>query len=186
MFKTISKSLGAIFSSIKYFLSSTFSGLSIGLLVSMLIFAFVTHEVTYDQFHVNGRRIFKLSVNMKYMVIRRYPCPAIPAGLAHLFNLVVLRWWILWGWKMQVKLFLKTRQIPELKFKENSMVFTDPSFSVFSFKLSAEFSFSVICSFFALIISKNSKIFLEMGSCREIPCFVNTYLYSTGVLEDIR
>ena len=40
-------------------------GLSIGLTISMFILLFVMHEMAYDNFHVNGSRIFKVMTEVK-------------------------------------------------------------------------------------------------------------------------
>jgi putative ABC transport system permease protein len=172
----------------KVFSFINISGLSIGLLVSMLIFAFVTHEVTYDQFHVNGRRIFKLSVNMKYgdqtVSLSAMPAglaPSIQSGSPEVMDFVRM--------KNAGEIIFKNQANPELKFKENTMVFTDPSFfSVFSFKLSRGDFHSVLSAPFSLIISKKiqNKYFGNEDPVGKSLLCNNTYLYTvTGVLEDI-
>ena len=41
-------------------------GLSLGMAVAMLIFLFVSHEVSFDKFHVNGDRIYHVNSEVKY------------------------------------------------------------------------------------------------------------------------
>jgi putative ABC transport system permease protein len=41
-------------------------GLAVGMTVAMLIFLFVSHEVSFDKFHVNGDRIYQVSSLVKY------------------------------------------------------------------------------------------------------------------------
>lgn len=172
----------------KVFSFINISGLSIGLLISMLIFAFVAHEVTYDQFHVNGRRIFKLSVNMKYgdqtVSLSAMPAglaPSIQSGSPEVIDFVRM--------KNGGEIIFKNQANPELKFKENTMVFTDPSFfTVFSFKLSRGDSHSALSAPFSMIISKKigKKYFGNEDPVGKSLLCNNTYLYTvTGVLEDI-
>ena len=42
------------------------TGLSMGVTVCVLILLFVTHELSYDSFHKNGSRIFKMRAEISY------------------------------------------------------------------------------------------------------------------------
>src|ERR1700712_2981697 len=41
------------------------TGLAVGLAVCIMIMLYVTHEMTYDRFHKNGDRIYKLQASIK-------------------------------------------------------------------------------------------------------------------------
>src|ERR1700676_2102524 len=49
----------------KLFSLINISGLAIGLAVCMLIMLYVAHELSYDKFHVNAKRIVALSEHIK-------------------------------------------------------------------------------------------------------------------------
>ena len=56
-------------------------GLTIGLSASIFIFLWVYDELSYDKFHANADRIFKIFINNKYPDGRIETYPATPAKL---------------------------------------------------------------------------------------------------------
>src|SRR6478736_8357509 len=63
MFKNYFTSVWRYISHNKAFTAINISGLAIGMTACMLIAQFVLHEFSYDTFHENGNRIFRLQLD---------------------------------------------------------------------------------------------------------------------------
>jgi putative ABC transport system permease protein len=129
-------------------------GLSLGMAVAMLIFLFVSHEVSYDKFHVNGDRIYKVSSLIKYGE-QEVNFTAMSAKLAPLVkknNSEVIDFVRIAGSSDNV---FFSPQNPTLKFKESNFDFVDNSFfSVFSFQLKDGNPKNALKEPFSLVISE--------------------------------
>lgn len=117
----------------KLFAAINIMGLSLGITVCVLIMLFVTHEISYDSFHKNEARIFKMGAEINYggQVIST---PAMSAAFGPLLANATA----------DVRNFVRMRQPgrvvvhshPQHKFFEDAFIFADSSFfSVFSFKI---------------------------------------------------
>ncbi len=108
-------------------------GLSMGVTVCVLIMLFVTHEMSYDLFHKNHARIYKMRAEIKYgdQVISTPAMsaafgPLLASTTAEVANFVRIR-------KPGRVVMYSDR---EHKFFEDGLIFADSSFfSVFSFSL---------------------------------------------------
>lgn len=172
----------------KLYSSINILGLSIGLTVSMFILLFVMHEMTYDQFHVNGSRIFKIMTEIK-MGDQKINIEGLTAKLAPLMkesNSHVLDF-VRIGSEQQV-IFINPEN-PSLKFKEKPLLFADPSFfKIFSFQLNAGGADEALASPFSLVISAGAakKYFGDENPLGKSLLSGSKHHYTiTGVMEDI-
>lgn len=163
-------------------------GLSIGLTISMFILLFVMHEMAYDNFHVNGSRIFKVMTEVK-MGDQTINIEGLPSKLAPMMkesNSNVLDFARI-GSEQQV-IFINP-EIPALKFKEGPLLFADPSFfKFFSFKLIAGGADEALASPFSLVISEEAakKYFGDQNPIGKSLLSGTKQSYTiTGVMEDI-
>ncbi len=117
----------------KIFFLINIAGLAIGLASSMLILLYVFHEWSYDRYHANAERIFRLTRAYDY-----------PSGYDHHFARVPDTWINeLEGAFPEVERLLRLQQMPapnirigNKKFREEKAFVTDPYiFEVFSFPL---------------------------------------------------
>ncbi|NIJ51822.1 ABC transporter permease [Dyadobacter arcticus] len=111
-------------------------GLALGMAVSALIFLFVMHELSYDRFHSNHQRIFRITGQAKIgendLKLAAFPTafgPAIKAGNAGVVDYVRLM-------QAHGKAVIKNPEKPTEMFFEEHFLYADSSiFKVFSFKL---------------------------------------------------
>lgn len=132
------------------------TGLAVGLAVCMMIMLYVTHEITYDRFHTNAKRIYKLQasvkiggniMNMNYMSYASGPLvkqsqPSVEGYMRTLdyFKPVVV----------------SNPLTPETKFKEDNLIFADPSFfNFFTFKLKEGTANDVLNKPFSVVLSQD-------------------------------
>ncbi|MFD2933670.1 ABC transporter permease [Spirosoma flavum] len=109
-------------------------GLALGIAVSLLILLFVVHERTYDHFHTNADRIFRVYANMRFgeqeIQLERMSArfgPAIQEANAGVLDVVRIG-------TPQGRVVIKTS--PDRKYFENNFIMADPSFlTIFSFPL---------------------------------------------------
>jgi hypothetical protein len=66
-------------------------GLAIGLSASIFIFLWVYDEFSYDKFHSNSNRIFKVLINNKYPDGKIETYPATPAKLKDVIKMKFLK-----------------------------------------------------------------------------------------------
>jgi putative ABC transport system permease protein len=114
------------------------TGLAVGLAVCMMIMLYVTHEMTYDRFHANAKRIYKLqasvkiggnTMNMNYMSYASGPLvkQSQPGVETYMRTLDYFK-----------PVIVSNPLNPETKFKEEKLVFADPAFfNFFTFNLKA-------------------------------------------------
>jgi putative ABC transport system permease protein len=164
------------------------AGLSVGMAVAMLIFLFVSHEVSFDKFHVNGDRIYKVSSEVKYgdQVINISALTAKFAPTVKANNSDVLDFVRIKGIEGSV---FKNPQNPAQKFKEERFAFADASFfSVFSFKLKEGNAKTILRNPFSLVISEKAakKYFGNENPIGKTLLCDAKYLYTiTGIMEDV-
>jgi putative ABC transport system permease protein len=117
----------------KLFATINIMGLSLGVTVCVLIMLFVTHEISYDSFHKNETRIFKMRGELNYggQIINT---PAMSAAFGPLLANATA----------EVRNFVRMRKPGRVvvhsndqrKFFEDAFIFADSSFfSVFSFQI---------------------------------------------------
>ncbi|MDB5000910.1 MAG: hypothetical protein JWR76_1987 [Mucilaginibacter sp.] len=132
------------------------SGLAVGLAVCMMIMLYVTHEMTYDRFHKNGDRIYKLqaslkiggnTINMDYMSYSSGPIvkQSQPAVENYVRTLGYFK-----------PVIVNNPLTPSSKFSEKNILFADSNFfSFFSFKLLSGKANDVLNKPFSVVISQN-------------------------------
>ncbi len=162
-------------------------GLAVGLVVTMLIFLFVSHEAAYDQFQVNGDRIFKVSANVKYgdqevhfTAIPAKLAPTVKANNPHILNYVRMNG--------SGGVVMKNPLNPAQKFKEDSFSFVDASFfTVFSFQLKTGEVSQAFKNPFSLVISEKAakKYFGTENPIGKTLLYDNKNTFTiTGILAD--
>ena len=103
------------------------AGLAVGMAVAMLIFLFVSHEVSFDKFHVNGDSIYKVSSEVKYgeQVVNISGLSSKLARLVKENNSAVMNY-------MRMKdagdVVFKNPQNPSQKFSEDTFIYADSFF----------------------------------------------------------
>ncbi|MGY4536335.1 putative ABC transport system permease protein [Mucilaginibacter sp. UYNi724] len=132
------------------------TGLAVGLAVCMMIMLYVTHEMTYDRFHKDAERIYKLqakikmggnTMNMDYMSYAAGPLvkQAQPAVESYMRTL---------GYFKPVS--VNNLLTPDTKFIEKKLVFADPGFfNFFSFKLKSGNKKTALNNPFTVVISQD-------------------------------
>ena len=117
----------------KRFAAINILGLSLGITVCVLIMLFVTHEMSYDSFHKNERRIFRMQAEINYGGQVIYT-PSMSAAFGPLLS----------NASGDVNSFVRMRKPGRVvihsdgqhKFFEDKFIFADSSFfSVFSFDI---------------------------------------------------
>ncbi|MFI5163558.1 MAG: ABC transporter permease [Sphingobacteriales bacterium] len=132
------------------------SGLAIGLAVCMLIMLYVAHELSYDRFHLNAKRIFALNehvnmsgqeINMQYTSYASGPIirQRIPGVAGYMRTRKVYK-----------DVIVESPLTANTKFSESKMFFGDPDFfTFFSFKLLSGNASNVLSNPFSLVITRN-------------------------------
>lgn len=131
-------------------------GLAIGLAVCMTIMMYVSHEMTYDSFQANGKRIYKLQakinfggniMNMAYMSYATGPMvkqrqPRVEQYLRTM--------------KYSKQIVLSHEANPHQKFAGDKLLFADQGFfDFFSFKLLSGSKADVLSKPFSVVLSKD-------------------------------
>jgi putative ABC transport system permease protein len=132
------------------------AGLAVGLAVCMMIMLYVTHEITYDRFHTNAKRIYKLQANVKiggntmnlnYMSYASGPLvkQSQPAVDGYMRTLNYYK-----------PVVASNPLTPETKYKEEKLVYADSGFfSFFTFKLISGNAKDVLSKPYSVVISKD-------------------------------
>ncbi|GAB3524156.1 ABC transporter permease [Emticicia fontis] len=117
----------------KVFSFINITGLALGLAVSTLILLFVSHEVSYDTFHKNYKRIYKVGANLK-MGEQEFFFSNMSARLGDALKenaasvKVVGRKTALWNITLETD--------PKHRFNESGLIFVDEGFfKIFDFKI---------------------------------------------------
>lgn len=132
------------------------SGLAIGLAVCMMIMLYVTHEMTYDRFHKNGDKIYKLQANLKIggntmnMDYMSYSSgPIVKQGQSQ-----VTAYMRTLGYFKPVIVY--NPLTPADKFSEKKLLFADTDFfNFFSFKLLSGRANDVLKKPFSVVLSRD-------------------------------
>jgi putative ABC transport system permease protein len=147
-FRSLSKNKGFTFINI--------TGLAVGLAVCIMIMLYVTHEMSYDQFHKNKDRIFTLHARIKlgtgFMNLAYVSYATGP--LVKLNQPLVQDYMRTLGYFKPV--IVSNPSAPQVKFSEKKLLFADPGFfNFFSFKLLAGQAGDVLNAPFTMVISKD-------------------------------
>ncbi|MDN5287255.1 MAG: hypothetical protein JWR38_3529 [Mucilaginibacter sp.] len=147
-FRSLSKNKGFTFINI--------TGLAVGLAVCIMIMLYVSHEMSYDQFHKNKERIFTLHAKIK-----------MGSGFMNLAYVSYATGPLVKQNQPQVQDYMRTLgyfkpvivsnpSTPQVKFSERNLLFADPGFfNFFSFKLLAGQAVDVLNAPFTVVISKD-------------------------------
>ncbi len=122
--------LGRLISRDKVYYSVSLLGLSVSLASLLLILLFVNDELSYDKFHSNAGRIFRVTTHIRLNDVNYDEASSqFPAAAALKSEFGEVR--------DAVRLYPQdlTMQVAELKFQEHVLYADDNFFSVFSFKL---------------------------------------------------
>ena len=112
-------------------------GLAVGMAVAMLIFLFVSHEVSFDKFHVNGDRIYmvmqKMMIGESFGTVNAQSsklAPIMKENNAEIENYTrIYRYY-------SKKIVIKNPEEPTLTFFEKNVIFVESSFfQLFDFQL---------------------------------------------------
>ena len=163
------------------------AGLAIGLTVSILILLFVLHEVSFDKFHVNGDRIYKIQTKVKFgeqeIHMERFKAafaPTLREANPEILDFVRIA--------DLGEVVIKNVENPSQKFKEPSFSFVDPSFfSIFSFKLKEGSANAVFQNPFSLVISEKvaKKLFGNVSPIgKTLWCDTKHTFTVTGIIEN--
>ena len=163
-------------------------GLSLGMTVAMLIFLFVSHEVSFDKFHVNGDRIYHVNSEVKYgdqtvniSGLASTLAPLVKQNNSEVMNFVRM--------KDAGNVVFKNPQNPYQLFSEDTFMYADTSiFSVFSFKLKEGNIKTVLQNPFTLVISEkvaNKYFGNENPIGKTLLCDSKNLYTITGMLENI-
>lgn len=138
----------------KLYSALNIGGLATGLAAAMLIFLFVSHEFSYDQFHQKADRIYRILSITKYGE-QTVQTTAMNAKLGEMLkqNNPEIKDFVLIS-KIDNPTF-KNGSHPEIKFKEEKLAFADPAFfNIFSFKtLEGNFN-TALKNPFSLVLSE--------------------------------
>jgi putative ABC transport system permease protein len=161
-------------------------GLAIGLAFSITIFLYVHHETSYDRFHTDAERIFRVGIRGK-ISDNRFNHAVTPAPLAEALKHEVP------GVENTVRVarfgaWLVRRG--DVRNNEDNIIFADRSFfSVFSFPLLSGNADDVLSKPNSIVLSRSSA-FTYFGNDDPVGKLLriendSTYYRVTGVMEDV-
>ncbi len=161
-------------------------GLAIGLAACILILLFVVNEFSFDRFHDNYKRIYRIAVDGRmsgdYFNVAVTPIPMGPAvvnDFPEIENAVRFQ-------EVQGDIFIS---YDEKKFYENGLLFTDSTiFEVFTFDLVLGDKETLLDEPFSLVINESlaKKYFNNENPLGKVIRYNNTYNFKiTGVIKDI-
>ncbi|MBO3700743.1 ABC transporter permease [Roseivirga sp. E12] len=162
-------------------------GLAIGLAAFILMFAYVKHELSYDQFHSKSERLFR--VNWQY--------EARGASTEVAMSAFPLKYMFLEDYpevEQVVRFYKNNQDATTLKYEENhfteeNVLFADPEvFKVFDFPLAQGDPSTALAKMNSIVLTKRvaKKYFGEENPMGKIIQFKNDDLLKvTGVLEDV-
>ena len=107
-------------------------GLTIGLSASIFIFLWVVDELSYDKFHSNANRIFKVLVNNKYPDGKIETYPATPAKLKDAIKTEIPEVELAAQYSMESELLVKHETN---SFNENGIYADSTLFKILSFSI---------------------------------------------------
>ena len=163
------------------------SGLSIGIALCLLILVFVKHQLSYDSFHENSDRTYR--VNMIDEDGGIAVTPSMVAPTLDFISSDIDKW---------VRFYEPTRFSPVIvstdneKFQEESFLFTDSAFfDIFSFNLIAGDPKTALTAPRSVVLPKSTAIKLfgsvdVLGKTIDAKVFNSEYAFNiTGVMEDV-
>ena len=162
-------------------------GLASGMAVSVLILMFVMHEYSYDKFHENHKRIFRVlgrekmgDMNMQFNSFSAKFGPMLKAFNPQVQDFVRI-------YSDANESVIKNPQKPANVFFEKNVMFADPSlFTVFSFKLAEGNPKSVLENPFEMVISQRAaeKYFADESPVGKTLIYEGKHMMRiTGVAE---
>ncbi len=163
-------------------------GLAIGMAVTMLILMFVSHEFSFDRFHAQHDRIFrvlgKIDMDGRAMQFNSFTPrlgPAIQKNSEHVKDFVRIK-------NAYYKVVMKNPSKQGELFYEQNFMFTDPSFfKVFSFRLKEGDVEKVLSRPFTMVISERmaEKYFGKENPVGKALIYEGKHLMEiTGVAEN--
>ncbi|SDD21454.1 putative ABC transport system permease protein [Mucilaginibacter pineti] len=167
------------------------SGLAVGLAVCMLIMLYVAHELSFDSFHKNGKRIYALSETLSFGG-NSVNCPSSSyvTGPQILQNDAKVEAYMRM-YHPQNDAIVESVNMPGTKFGESKLQFADAGFfNFFTFKLSSGNAADVLSKPFSVVLSKAAagKYFGNsnpVGKTLKIKTDSIAYTYQvTGIAEN--
>ena len=166
-------------------------GLSLGMAVAMLIFLFVSHEVSFDKFHVNGDRIYmimeKVTVGESSGTINTQSSKL--ASILKENNADVEDFTRIHKYYNK-KIVIKNPKEQTLRFSENNIMFVEPSFFLlFDFQLIEGNKTTALANPYSIVINEkiakkyfgvknpigktllydSKHLFIITGICKNVP-----------------
>ena len=166
-------------------------GLSLGMAVAMLIFLFVSHEVSFDKFHVNGDRIYmimeKVTVGESSGTINTQSSKL--ASILKENNADVEDFTRIHKYYNK-KIVIKNPEEQTLRFSENNIMFVEPSFFLlFDFQLIEGNKTTALANPYSMVINEkiakkyfgvknpigktllydSKHLFIITGICKNVP-----------------
>jgi putative ABC transport system permease protein len=163
------------------------AGLAVGMAISMLIMLFVLHEISFDKFHANGDRLYKVNSKVKYGD-QEVNIDAMPYKLGASMKTN----------SVDIQDFARTKDIGEVIFKnpseptqiisESGITFADASYlSIFSFPLKVGDKNLALKNPFSMVISEEmaDKYFYNQNPIGKTLLVNGKHIFSiTGVLKN--
>lgn len=167
------------------------SGLAVGLAVCMLIMLYVAHELSFDKFHKNGKRIYALSEALSFGGnYVNFPNSSYVTGPQVMQNDAKVEAYTRL-YHPQNDAIVESADRPSTKFTESKLQFADAGFfNFFTFKLLSGNAADVLSKPFSVVISKAAaeKYFGNtdpVGKTLKIKTDSIAYTYQvTGVAEN--
>ncbi|WP_221394016.1 ABC transporter permease [Dyadobacter sp. NIV53] len=164
------------------------TGLAMGMSVSVLILMFVMHEFSYDKFHENHKRIYRILGKMKFgdqdMQFNAFNAklgPALKRYNPQVKDFVRVK-------TAFEKVVMKNPDKPEQIFYEQNFMFADPSFfNIFTFKVKEGDPKTMLEKPFAMVISErmSKKYFGDADPIGKVLMLDGKHLMQiTGVAEN--
>ncbi len=161
-------------------------GLAVGIACCLLIYQFILDELSYDKFHENSDKVFRIEKNeitdlgewVSTATTNYRLTPALKAEYPQIKSIV----------RIHPANVLLTAD-DNLKFQEDNFIFADPTFfEVFSFKLIKGNSAKVLEDPFSLVLSETSakKYFGNANPIGKVLKYENTQDFIVaGIVEDV-
>lgn len=131
------------------------AGLSLGICAVAAIFVYVADELSYDRYHVNAGRIFRINVTNRFSNETRWPTTAATLGEA-ISNDLTDAEKVSRIFTRQATVQIKSPGTDETKFKEDHTWFADPDvFDILSFRFIAGNGSTALSQPDRLVISRS-------------------------------
>ena len=165
-------------------------GLAVGMAVAMLIFLFVSHEVSFDKFHVNGDRIYmviqKMKVGDSFGTVNAQSSKLAPIMKEHNVEIEdytrVHRYY-------NKKSVIKNPEQPTLRFSEKNIMFVESSFfHLFNFQLIEGSKATALTNPYSMVISERiaKKYFGDKNPIGKTLLYEGKYHFTiTGLCKNV-